>query len=108
MSQDTGQTVSNARFSIPKSSAAPKPQKTPKYRQEIKNYADNEETVEKTLEWVSNSFKYCKYHPKRERTDNIRKKADEMWRVAKTRSQLEADESENTEDTRANYPSIRS
>ena len=96
----------NQRFSIPKESAAPKPEPTPSYRQEISNYADIEDTVAKALNWVSTSYKYVKEQPKRKRADTLRNIADEMFRVAKIRTELNSEESENIEDTRANYPSV--
>lgn len=106
MTNETSDSVSNNRFSIPNESAAPKPEPTPKYRQKMENFADVEETVQKALAWVSQSYTYVKHQPKRQRADDLRELADSMWRVAKTRSELSAEESENIEDTRANYPSV--
>jgi hypothetical protein len=106
MSDTDSQVISNKRFSIPKESAAPEPKKQPTYREQINNFADNEKTVKKALSWVSSSYDYCKCDEKRRRSDEIREVADEMWRVAKTRTELSSEESDNIEDTRANYPSV--
>jgi len=105
MIDKTGEVISNQRFSIPKESAAPKPEAKPKYRQAVQNFANKTETVKKALEWVTNSYNYCKTQPKRERSDDINDIADSMWRVDKTRTALKAEESENTQDTRADFPS---
>jgi len=105
MSNDKSEEISNSRFSIPDATAAPKPEPTPKYRQKLPNFADNEETVKKALEWASNSFKYCKNQEKRDRQDDLRTLADSMWRVDKTRSEGGSEESENVDDTRSDFPS---
>ena len=91
--------------SIPDAKYAPKPEPKPFYRPEIKNFADVEDSVSKTLAW----FKAYKDRYKEQgawvksRTNDDT--ADEMYRAALTRSQVENDASANKENTRSNVSS---
>ena len=99
------QTDAMSRTSIPNPRYAPKPESKPAYKPSIPNFADNEETVKKTLEWVKGylaDFKVQGAWTKAETNDDA---ADEMYRAALTRTQVETDASANKEDTRSNVSS---
>ena len=102
----SGEIVSTQRFSVPKESAAPESAPLPKYREGILNFADNEKTVDKARNWVASNHQYCRHQQKRDRSDDLREIADSMWRVDKTRSEINSEESDNVEDTRADFPSV--
>ena len=86
-----------SRVTIPKK--APKAEETPDYKLDIPNFADNEETVAKTIAYVKGYLWEF-----RDRTAYTKFKsncdtADEMWRAAVNRTQLDVDEASNTKNT---------
>ena len=89
------------RVTIPKASAAPEAEKTPSSKLDIPNWADNEDTVAKTLGYVHGYHKEFKSRGAWDKFITNCDTADELMRAAKNRTQLNADASANREATRS-------
>ena len=89
------------RVSIPDERYAPKPENRPDYKPEIQNFAGHKETCKKVLTWAKDYLDYFKSQSQRSRFEDDMDTADELYRVAKTRSQHKSDGVSNTEDTRS-------
>src|SRR3972149_1991531 len=90
-----------SRLTIPDPENAPEPESKPYFRPTVKNFADNEAAVKKTLDWVRG---YKGDIEAQGQWDQFRKEmdiADELYRAAVDRTQLNTDESANVEDTRS-------
>jgi hypothetical protein len=93
------------RINIPKASAFPKPEKKPSYKPSIKNFADNEETVAKVLAWAVDYWNDFSEQNQRQQFEKEMDIADEMYRVAKHRTEVNSDQSDNHVDTFSNVSS---
>ena len=93
------------RITIPKEQYAPKPEATPDYKPEIKNFADNKETAEKTLAYMRGYLSDFKNQNQRVAYEEQCDLRDELYRAAVNRVQLDATEDKNVEDTRSKVKS---
>lgn len=100
---DNAGATAEARVTIPKNT--PEAGKPPKYSLKRPNYADNEETANLVTQWVS---RYNDDFEAQAAWDSFEKEmdvADEMFRAAVNRTQLESDESANAKATGSNIKS---
>ena len=101
-------------ITIPEEKYAPKPGAAPSHIKGVPNYADNEESVGKALDWLRQYKQHFDQQGQRTQYDTQADCNDEMYRAAKTRAAMDAEASANTEDTRSNvtstayYRSVRS
>jgi len=87
------------RSTIPEKKYLPKPAATPAHKKELKNFADNEETVKQALLWIRGYLEEFKGRAARKKFETDADVADEMYRAAKNRLQLNSDETENVNAT---------
>lgn len=90
---------------IPDKKEAPKPEKVPFYHNDSPNYADNKETAKKALEWVKAYHDTFDTQSAWEEFEEEMDIADEMYRAAINRTQLNSDQSSNVQDTKSKIKS---
>lgn len=90
------------RVSIPDERYAPKPEDRPAYKPDIQNFASHTETCKKVLTCATDYLGYFRSQNQRHKFEDDMDTADELYRVAKHRTQHKTDTARNTEDTRSN------
>lgn len=98
-------TQTDGLISIPDKKYVPEPEKKPKHLRKIKNFADNKETVEKTLVWVQSYFDRFKAQGQRDEFEDSMDVADEMYRATTDRTMLDTKEPKNAEATQSSIHS---
>jgi hypothetical protein len=91
--------------SVPKEKYAPEAKKKPGYLREIKNFADDEDLVKKTLAVVQSYYQQFISQGQRSDAIDSMKMADELYRAAVDRSMLKSKESRNVENTTSHVKS---
>lgn len=89
-------------LTIPEKKYVPKSEGKSKNVQTLKNFADNEETSKKVLEWVQKYFNDFKDQSARKEFEEEMDVADELTRAAITATQLDADTDAQHDDTKTN------
>ena len=91
------------RVSIP--DKQPEVEKSPAYKMDYPNYADNEVTAANAVRWIKSGYHDFEDQNAWTKCMTNMDSADEMMRAAVNRIQLMSDESDNTESTRSNVKS---
>ena len=95
---DKGMLVPDA-LPVPDGKYAPDPDATPTHRRKVPNYADNEDTVAKTLSWCQSYLYKFKNQGARDAFEDEMDIADELYRAAANRNSLNSDQADNIEST---------
>lgn len=95
--------VSSSKVSIP--DEQPKPEKSPAYMINPPNFADKEETAAEVVRWVKSFYDDFEAQDAWTKFKANMDSADEMYRAAVNRTELDSQESANKEDTRSKVKS---
>lgn len=93
-------------ISIPKEKYAPEAIKT-KGTPKIENYADKDDAVAKTSDWVERYYEMFASQNQRDKFEDNMDAIDEMYRCSKTRTQVNTDEADVKEATESNVSSTQ-
>lgn len=90
---------------IPEAKYVPKAESNPNRPPFAKNFADNDETMKKIMALATSYYDTFKGQSERDKFEELMDTADEMIRVGSIQTQLEADETDNQEDTKTQLTS---